>query len=235
MDINVYEIAAGLEAPLTAAVVADLHSSPHGALIDALKKISPDLILCPGDILHKADPNEAGLDFLREASGLCPTFCSMGNHEVKHGGDVREHIRATGAILLDDEFADFEGITIGGLSTGYTTATKQSRLKPAPRPRLEKLDGFFARDGFKILLSHHPEYYESYLKDKSASLIISGHAHGGQWRVFGQGIFAPGQGIFPKYTSGMYDGRLLVSRGLSNQTKIPRIFNSTELIILKLK
>ena len=234
-EINTYEITAGLGSPLKAAVVADLHSNPFGDLLEKLMELAPDLILCPGDILHKADAHEAGLDFLREASKLCPTFCSMGNHEVKHGSDVRGDIRATGAILLDNEQVGFKGLTIGGLSTGYTVKTKQSRLKPAPPPDVEKLESFFTSGGFKILLSHHPEYYEKYLKDKNVDLIISGHAHGGQWRFFGRGVFAPGQGIFPKYTSGMHDGKLLVSRGLSNQTKIPRIFNKPELIILELK
>ena len=235
MYISNYKINAGLEAPLKAVVVADLHSNPFDELMEKLKALSPDLILCPGDFIHRADPSESGLDFLREASGLCSVFCSMGNHEVKHGRDVRDDIRATGAILLDNEFVSFGDITIGGLSTGYSQEIKQSRLKPPPPPEIGKLDVFFEKKGFKILLSHHPEYYDRYLKDKAVDLIISGHAHGGQWRIFGRGIFAPGQGLFPKYTSGFYDGKLLVSRGLSNKTKIPRIFNSPEIIILELK
>ena len=235
MEINRYEISAGLKTPIRAAVVADLHSEPFGALIEELKKISPDVILCPGDTLHRASPDEKGLDFLREASKLFPTFCSIGNHEVKHGEDIRSYIRKSGAVLLDGEWTEFRGITVGGLSTGYLAEKKQGRLKKTPPPDLKGLDGFFARESYKILLSHHPEYYPRYLKDKSVDLIISGHAHGGQWRLFGRGVFAPGQGFFPKYTSGLYDGKLLVSRGLSNRTAIPRIFNNPELIIIDLK
>lgn len=235
MEINRYEIKAGLEQELSAAVVADLHSAPFDELLGKLRALAPDMILCPGDTLHRASADEKGLDFLAEASKLCPVFCSLGNHEVKHGSDIRGDIRKTGAILLDDEWVGFHGILIGGLSTGYQVGGKQGRFKPTPRPRLEKLEGFFAREGFKILLSHHPEYYPRYLKDESVNLVISGHAHGGQWRVFRRGIFAPGQGIFPKYTSGLYDGKLLVSRGLSNHTVIPRIFNKTEIIVIDLK
>lgn len=235
MEINKYKISAGLPTPQRAAVVSDLHSSPFSELLDKLRELSPDLILCPGDVVHRASPDEKGLEFLKEAAMLCPVFCSIGNHEVKHGTDIRDHIRKTGAILLDDEFVGFKGITLGGLSTGYSVEKAQGRIKKTPRPHLESLDGFFRSKGFKILLSHHPEYYPRYLKDKDVDLIISGHAHGGQWRIFGQGIFAPGQGIFPKYTSGLYDGKLLVSRGLANHTFIPRIFNRPELIILDLK
>ena len=234
-EITSYCISGGLDAPLKALIVADLHSAPTEELYAAIREISPDLILCPGDTFHRATPDTKGIEFLNNAAKLCPVFCSVGNHEVKHGTGARAAIRQSGAVLLDDEWTEFGGITIGGLSTGYVEGLKQGRLKKTPRPRLEALEGFFAKDGFKILLSHHPEYYPRYLKDKNVGLIISGHAHGGQWRMFGRGVFAPGQGIFPKYTAGLHDGKLLVSRGLANNTAIPRIFNKPELIILNLK
>ena len=50
--------------------------------------------------------------------------------------------------------------------------------------------------------------------------------------LFNMGVFAPGQGIFPKYTSGLYDGKLIVSRGLGNQTPYPRINNEEEIIVI---
>ena len=235
MEINRYEINAGLGQELVAAVVSDLHSSPFEELVKTLDRLSPDLVLCPGDMIHRADANERGFDFLAEAAKRFPVFCSLGNHEFKHGEDVRAELRATGARLLDDEWVDFGGIAVGGLTTGYAVDKKQGRCKKTPPPNLAALEGFFEQKCFKILLSHHPEYYPLYLKDKKVDLIISGHAHGGQWRVFGRGIFAPGQGLFPKYTSGFYDKKMLVSRGLSNNTLIPRIFNKPELIILNLK
>ena len=101
-----------------------------------------------------------------------------------------------------------------------------------PGPDLAWLKDFEQQDGFKILLCHHPEYRDRYLKDMKIDLILSGHAHGGQIRFAGQGLFAPGQGLFPKYTSGMY-GNLVVSRGLANTAGfIPRLGNPTEIVYL---
>ena len=64
-------------------------------------------------------------------------------------------------------------------------------------------------------------------------LVLSGHAHGGQIRLFGHGLFAPGQGIFPKYTKGLYDGRLIVSTGLKpKEGLIPRINNKRQIVVI---
>lgn len=234
-EIKTFSFNARLTKPIRLAVAADLHGCEYGRIIDTLSKVAPDALLCPGDTLHKASPDDKGLDFLRAAVKCFPVFCSMGNHEVKHGTDIRHNIRATGATLLDNEFTGFGGINIGGLSSGYTVSSVQGRFKKTPPPDIDAMKDFFASNGFKLLLCHHPEYFDSYLKNKSVDLVVSGHAHGGQWRVFGQGIFAPGQGFFPKYTSGLYRGRLLVSRGLSNHTFIPRIFNKPQLIIIEIK
>ena len=59
------------------------------------------------------------------------------------------------------------------------------------------------------------------------------YAHGGQMRFFGQGLYAPGQGLFPKYTKGRYDGNngcMIVSAGMSNTYRIPRLFNPPEIV-----
>lgn len=101
-----------------------------------------------------------------------------------------------------------------------------------PRPDLGWLKDFEQQDGFKILLCHHPEYRDRYLKDMKIDLILSGHAHGGQIRIAGQGLFAPGQGLLPKYTAGMH-GNMIISRGLSNTASfIPRLGNPTEIVYL---
>lgn len=98
-------------------------------------------------------------------------------------------------------------------------------------PQITWLKSFCQQTRYKILLCHHPEYYPKYLADLPIDLVLSGHAHGGQWRFFRQGIFAPGQGWFPRLTSGIYD-RLVVSRGLANTAPFPRIFNPKELVYL---
>ncbi len=227
------------------ALISDLHCSPVEDVLEILKKTKPDIILAPGDIFERLDGscdeiNERGFALLRGAAELAPTYFSLGNHEI--GGnhywlpfkrrkaplEISEHnekrLTDMGVRILRDEYEVFEGLAIGGLGSAVLNA---GRL-----PALSWLDSFCNEKGAKVLLCHHPEYYEKYLKDRDIDLIVSGHAHGGQWRFFGRGVFAPGQGLFPKYTSGLYDGRLVVSRGMKHTGLIPRIFNKPEVIII---
>ena len=111
-------------------------------------------------------------------------------------------------------------IHIGGLATRYD---------------LDWMHAYASKPGYKILICHHPEYYRRYIKDTewdTFDLIVSGHVHGGQWRIGRHGVLAPGQGLFPKYCYGCYDKKLIVSAGLSNTACIPRFGNPTELVMI---
>jgi hypothetical protein len=145
-------------------------------------------------------------------------------------------ILSYGVHVINDSYeifklsSDGNEICIGGLVCGRDMDPSLN-LK---EPDLDFLQSFGGRAGYKILLCHYPHYYEKYLKQTDIDLVLSGHAHGGQWRFFGRGIFAPGQGFFPKYTSGFYDGKhgkMLVGRGLGDSHILPpRINNKTEII-----
>lgn len=216
---------------LKIALVADLHAMPCGKVIDAVKKISPDVILCAGDIMERvceenAEKNKNGLEFFLEATRIAPVYYCTGNHETEGGvlpSETVETIESYGVTCVFDSFAEIsDGVAVGGLISAGRAV-----------PNLEFIREFDSYDGYRILLSHHPEYYPKYLCDSSIDLILSGHAHGGQWRIFGCGVYAPGQGLFPKYTSGVHDGRLVISRGCANHTRpirVPRIFNPTEVV-----
>ena len=93
-------------------------------------------------------------------------------------------------------------------------------------------------DLFTILLSHRPEKSKLY-RAYPCDLVLSGHAHGGQWIVPGliNGVYAPGQGLFPKYAGGRYDFQnqtQIVSRGLAYHVRVPRIGNPVEVGVINL-
>ena len=235
MVITEYTIKADVEKPIKFAFLSDLHDSENGPLIKAIRSAHVNAVLVGGDFIHNDELCERGFEFLRLSAKILPTFCSIGNHERRYKGDLLARMNETGATVLDDRAVRFAGVCIGGLSTGYTQEEHQSHWDRTPAPDVDFLEKFARIRGFKLLLSHHPEYYPLYIRDLPIDLTLSGHAHGGQWRFFGRGVYSPGQGIFPKYTSGMHDGRFIVSRGLSTLGWIPRINNKPEMLVIKLE
>ena len=235
------------------AVVSDLHSRAGTEIqwiIQALESKRPDYILMPGDIFEKLDGSlkenkQQGFELLRRASPIAPVLYSIGNHEnggVQSWNKMKwkkdsshkmvydqaelDEIFESGAAILDNGYVIDEGIAFGGLTSGFINARRE--------PELGWLDEFCELDVPKILLCHHPEYYPKYLKNRNIDLIVSGHAHGGQWRIFGRGIFSPGQGLFPKYAAGVHDSRLVVSCGLKEGKPIPRFFNPPEIVFVNI-
>lgn len=90
---------------------------------------------------------------------------------------------------------------------------------------------------FTVVLAHEPQYLARYA-GTGVDLVLSGHAHGGQFRLpFVGGIVAPDQGFLPGYTAGEYymDGtEMIVSRGLGNSVIPVRLFNYPEIVCVEL-
>lgn len=233
------------------ALVSDLHNQDYHKPLELLRKARPDYILFAGDIFEALDgsyteDNERVLPLLAESARLAPSFYCTGNHEdhathsevnvVKgfrgmghqYKKDFLKRIEDTGVRLLLDDYVIFDGIAFGGLASGLVSDNGE--------PNLEFLTRFSKTCAPKVLICHHPEYFPKYIKnDLPIDIVVSGHAHGGQWRFFGRGVFSPGQGLFPKYTSGVHKGSkstLIVSKGLKKTIIPPRIFNPREVVII---
>ena len=241
---------------ITIAVVSDLHARPYDKALAALRSICPDVILLPGDIVEIATEymdrrNQCGLDFLKKAAEIAPCYYCYGNHEIYHthagphrsktpdkvfGEEYVKRIVSYGVHLINDcdcavKLSDKKGNEVDLLIGGLVCGRDMDPALNSPEPDLNYLKHFSEKEGYKILLCHYPHYYEKYLKGVALDLVLSGHAHGGQWRIFGQGIYAPHQGLFPKYTSGLHSKNHIISRGAANNVKpIPRLFNHCEVL-----
>ena len=214
--------------PLRLAVASDIHSAPFEEMLEPF--LHCDAVLIPGDLLdrHRRD-NRNAFRFLREVPEVLPVFFSPGNHEVKyrHPEEFAARLAESKVTFLQDESCLFRGIRIGGLS---------SRLKGPPD--LEFLNRFEKEREFRLLMCHQPEIYRDWVRGRDIDFSVCGHAHGGQIQICGRGLYAPGQGLFPKLTHGIHDnGRMMISRGMTNAAKprVPRIGNPCELIVLELE
>jgi len=227
-------------------LISDLHSTIHGKdqtiLIDKIKFINPDLIVLAGDIFDDVAPMTGTQLLLSGISGIAPIYYVTGNHEYR--GDIwaiREELASYGVIILSDNYAIIKINNNEIIIAGIDDPEKKLFGSPNYNQNDSMERAFRELDEiplYKILIAHRPEMIENY-KKYSFDLVLSGHTHGGQVRIppILNGLYAPDQGFFPKYGGGIYThGNLthIISRGLSINPILPRIFNPPELVIIEI-
>ncbi len=212
-----------LTRPMRLLVVSDLHNSAYADILPLLE--GTDALLLPGDIANRYQQRfERGLDFLRIASARVPTYLGIGNHEMrlKRFSEFRSAVEQLPVKFLFNRYERLGALVIG------------CWYRPARYGHTDILPQMEAENGVRILMSHRPEDYHKYLQDAKVDLVLSGHAHGGQIRVCGQGLYAPGQGILPKLTHGIVDGKMIISAGAGNTVPVPRWGNPREVLRIDL-
>ena len=251
--------------------VSDFHSNDFGKdeskLVRRILDARPDVIFFTGDTFEynrkKNKTTENVKKLLKGIKGSAPFYYVTGNHEYfyYHNDDYAYIIKEYGGTVLRNETAILELkqgiIEITGLDDPFADMSLDERAlgtdnkeKYLARLKLVSENAMKIKASYKdnpdfafsVLLAHRPEYINEYLK-YNYDLILSGHAHGGQWRFppFINGLYAPMQGFFPKYAGGRYDFSengtvFIVSRGLSYQVPdIPRFFNPPELVVIEVK
>ena len=212
-----------LSKPLLLAVVSDLHNEEYEDIFPLID--GADALLVPGDISDRYHQQyERGVAFLTDAAKRLPTFFSLGNHEVKQEkySKLKTALYQTGAEILINRHVRFEEAWIGGW---YDPDVVR---EPERQSALER------EKGVKILMCHKPEQYWKRMRARDFDLVVAGHAHGGQIRILGQGLYAPGQGILPRLTRGAADDKLIVSAGAGNPARAPRWGNPCEVLLIQM-
>lgn len=226
--------------------VSDLHNKVfgrnHSALLAKIRAARPDILVITGDLIDRSRTDlAAALGFAEAAIQIAPVYYVSGNHEHSSGvyPELTSGLIKAGVIVLDnagivlergtDQIALLGLADPGFMESGHGFVNSYADTLAAVAAGCEQ--------GFTMLLSHHPEFMDIYARQE-IDLVLSGHAHGGQFRLPGLGgLIAPGQGLFPKYTSGLYKQgptAMLVSRGLGNSIFPLRIFNRPELVVVTL-
>ena len=227
--------------------ISDLHNASFGVtnnrLVDKIAAVEPDIIAITGDLFDANHTNiDVGLCFVKEVIKIAPVYYVTGNHEAwieNYGECIKPQLEALGVVVLEDERMSLEkdgqkialmglddpDIELNGDLFGEAEAMIDTKLE-----RIESSD-------FCILLSHRPELFSIYVKH-SISCVLTGHAHGGQFRIpFVGGVIAPNQGLFPKYTAGIVskeNTQMIISRGLGESIIPIRINNCPELVVVEL-
>ncbi len=231
------------------AQVSDLHNAEFGEnneeLLKLLSESGPDIIVITGDLID-AQRTDVGIAirFAQESVRIAPTYYVTGNHEAASPqyDALKAGLEAAGVTVLEDETVYLErgGETmalIGLADPDFTVKGDLFGEVPAMvSTKLRKL--IDDESGYTILLSHRPELFETYAAC-GVDLVLSGHAHGGQFRLpFIGGLVAPNQGLFPKYDAGLYlngSTNMVVSRGIGNSIIPFRFNNRPEIVLVELR
>ncbi|UNJ93132.1 metallophosphoesterase [Bacillus mycoides] len=227
--------------------LSDLHNKKFGenqnVLIKKVKNLNPDIIVITGDLIDSKSYNaEISLQVIRELVTEYPVYFVTGNHEQWSGkyNSLEKELKKYHVTVLRNEHVSIqkEGQEINLLGIDDPEFTSGNRDEEhIVKNEIRKAKDGMNSDGFKILLSHRPEFLEAYA-DEQVDLVLSGHAHGGQVRLpFIGGLVAPNQGILPKYTVGLYEQQntsMIVSRGLGNSIIPQRVFNRPEIVVVQL-
>ena len=217
--------------------ISDLHNAKFGKnnqkLVDRIRECEPDMIVLTGDLVDSNHTNvDRAVQFVDEIVKICPVYYVTGNHEYwlekSEYDELMDGLIGAGVVILDDQVVE--------ISRGNA------------KFRLVGLDDKSLADGtleallsdekeLTVVLAHEPQYFARYA-GTGVDLVLSGHAHGGQFRLpFVGGIVAPDQGFLPEYTAGEYymDGtEMIVSRGLGNSVIPVRLFNFPEIVCVEL-
>ena len=227
--------------------VSDLHNAELGdgneKLLAMLRAAEPNMIAITGDMIDSRNTDvEVALNFAEKAMQIAPCYYVTGNHEarVSEYDELKAGLEACGVIVLENEREQIEmsgefitilGVDDPSFNTDYLFGDSASVVS-STLAEISTED-----DVFTVLLSHRPELFDTYVAC-GMDLTLSGHAHGGQFRLpFVGGLVAPNQGVFPKYDSGLYiDGstNMIVSRGIGNSILPFRFNNRPEVILVEL-
>ena len=232
--------------------VSDLHNDEFGEdnekLLALIKDAKPDMIAITGDLLDSRRTSvEKALNFAEQAVQIAPCYYVTGNHESRedeaYGKLEKAMIEAGVIVLRNDKLTlekDGEAITVAGIDDPrfVLSSDRLARMESVIGDVLTGLLKDVPEEQFTLLLSHRPELFELYC-EHDVDLVLSGHVHGGQFRIPGiGGIIGPGQGLLPDYDAGLYNKdntNMVLSRGLGQSIVPFRINNPPELVLVSLK
>ena len=229
------------------AQISDFHNTKSkkltNDLVEEIKKTKPNIIVLTGDLVDSYKTNiNVVISFVEKINDIAPIYYVTGNHEARidNYDELKDKLEKNKVIILDGKLeiikkdnSEINLIGIDDPSFNFNTYRDDSTIIQDSLVPIK-----YNKNNFNILLSHRPELIETYAKN-NFDLVLSGHAHGGQIRIpFIGGLIAPNQGLFPKYTSGIYEmnnTKMIISRGIGNSVLPFRVNNRPELVVIKLK
>lgn len=213
----------------------------NGDLVEDIENLSPDLILLGGDLVNDTvDSYDNMISLCSQLTEIAPVCGVLGNHEdvkIYHQGDEElvKRFEDAGVKILRNEETSY---------SLYDNTVSVIGIEGKPEDfasygAKECMEAQEAEDQYdlRICIAHVPTYFPEKLENYSFDLGLAGHTHGGIVRLPKLGaLYSAEEGLFPEYGGGVYTldnkATLIVSRGLGDSDKWPRINNVPELSVI---
>lgn len=217
--------------------ISDYHNSNKNAWIEGrIEEERPDIIAITGDLIDmKTRDYQNSIELVKKISSQNnKVYFVRGNHEWKNkrGSSFMQELEATGIRILENESVQHElagmSIRICGVDDYHTDHSD-----------FEAAQNKVSEDGFSLLLSHSPDMVTRDIEIR-ADLTLSGHTHGGQvaFPLVGA-LVSPGQGLFPKFTKGLYGlcgGKsIYIDSGVGTSRLPIRLMNRSQISVIDIK
>ncbi|CAM3973219.1 metallophosphoesterase [Lederbergia lenta] len=166
--------------------ISDIHRRTINEEIIHGVKDKAEIVIIGGDLTEKGVPFARVKNNLIQLKQIGPVYFVWGNNDYKVNTDrLLSLLRECGIIILNNETLsirkkDKEFVIIG-----------IDDLMNSREPIENILDGR-KKDDFRMLISHNPDIIHVLEKEHNISLVLSGHTHGGQIRIFGFGPYSHG-------------------------------------------
>ncbi len=176
-----------LQQPLRAVQLTDLHIGHYRGekhvqrIVNQVNSLHPDIVFFTGDCF------ESWYNLDRQAIApleqlQAPLFFVAGNHEGYVDSDrAKQLLRKAGVRVLENEVVESKGLCIVGLD--YMSADAQHVGMHAPK-RPETIENTLPKlpidTSLPVIVLHHSPIGADYMENAGASLLLSGHTHGGQ-------------------------------------------------------
>lgn len=193
-------------------------------IVNAINRENPDLVISGGDYVkgHSGKSTMPIEDIAEELKKInAPIVSVLGNHDGWYDKyKVKTALEEAGITVLSNNSVKVGDLCIAGvedLQTGMPDINVALEGTESPR----------------ILVSHTPDIYYD-VKEK-VDLILAGHVHGGQVRLFGKALIVPSE-FGTKFACGDYketQNRMIVTKGLGTSILNVRFGTLPEIVVLE--
>jgi predicted MPP superfamily phosphohydrolase len=195
----------------------------------ALNDLNPDILLLGGDYVTSIEYAEELFTALSSSNTRYGKYAILGNHDTRIKNELEKAMVSGGIELLANETDtirdDGAEIFICGVKDYNTTEQPEWIRK-------------HTESGFTIILAHSPDYAQD-TRLQGASLVLSGHTHGGQVTLLGLYVPINHSHYGRRFLSGLSTTDsgvpVITSNGLGTSRKKIRFCAPSDIIFVTLK